>query len=89
MTNRSIDILIDPGSAITAEPTLDRLRIRDGRFVDAHAAAENPAAELDLRGLRVLPGMIDIHLHGGRGVSFEQSAEAAACASCTGWRGMA
>lgn len=78
MTNRSIDILIDPGSAITAEPTLDRLRIRDGRFVDAHAAAEKPDAELDLRGLRVLPGMIDIHLHGGRGVSFEQSAEAAA-----------
>jgi N-acetylglucosamine-6-phosphate deacetylase len=45
----------------------------DGRIAYVGTAAEAPAVEgeaLDLDGRRLLPGLIDIHVHGGNGVTF-------------------
>jgi N-acetylglucosamine-6-phosphate deacetylase len=45
----------------------------DGRIAYVGPAAEAPGVAgeaLDLRGRRLLPGLIDIHVHGGKGVTF-------------------
>jgi N-acetylglucosamine-6-phosphate deacetylase len=45
----------------------------EGRIAYVGPAAEAPGVEgeaLDLRGRLLLPGLIDIHVHGGRGVTF-------------------
>jgi N-acetylglucosamine-6-phosphate deacetylase len=45
----------------------------DGRIAYVGLAAEAPRVEgqaLDLRGRRLVPGLIDIHVHGGKGVTF-------------------
>jgi N-acetylglucosamine-6-phosphate deacetylase len=45
----------------------------DGRIVYVGPAAEAPRVEgqdLDLRGRQLLPGLMDIHVHGGKGVTF-------------------
>lgn len=44
--------------------------LRAGRIVALGARIEPGAAEFDARGLTVLPGLIDIHVHGGGGHSF-------------------
>lgn len=53
--------VLDPGSGI--DGLLD-VRMRDGLIAEiAPALAENGATVLDVKGLLVVPGLIDVHLH--------------------------
>jgi len=69
------------GRVITPEGVLDPGWIRlSGSLIDAAGAGEPPAqpgdAVTDLRGRWVLPGFVDMHVHGGGGFSFTEGSAA-------------
>ncbi|MDT0305480.1 N-acetylglucosamine-6-phosphate deacetylase [Streptomyces sp. DSM 44917] len=57
--------VVRPGGVVDG----GRVVVRDGRFA-AEAARDGGAATLDLAGHWVLPGFVDLHVHGGGGASF-------------------
>jgi len=65
--------ILTPDGWVRGEISFDR-RIRDIR---AHAASASPAHEQDDAPL-ILPGFIDLHVHGGAGVDIMQGGDAAA-----------
>src|SRR3984893_2123961 len=76
MTSHTPDIILHSGLITTldrANPTASAVAIKDGRFVavgrnvDVTKLAGRPTRVIDLKGRRVLPGLIDNHLHIIRG----------------------
>lgn len=49
---------------------VDRLQVRDGRIVAIGESIEPPADRNDLDGLYLLPGFVELHVHGGGGADF-------------------
>lgn len=47
--------------------------VRDGRIVNVNFPCPADAAPLDARGGYILPGFIDLHVHGGGGADFMDS----------------
>ena len=76
MTNGTPDTILHSGLITTldrANPTANAVAIKDGRFiavgreVDVMTLAGSATRVIDLKGRRVLPGLIDNHLHIIRG----------------------
>jgi allantoinase len=58
------DLIIRGGTLVDAGGRRDAdLVIDDGRIVDVAAYPGGAAEEIDARGLHILPGLIDVHLH--------------------------
>jgi N-acetylglucosamine-6-phosphate deacetylase len=74
--------LINAGMILTPAEVLEHGGVivgDDGRITYAGPAAEAPRAEgqaVDLGGRWLLPGLIDIHVHGGNGVTFGMPGQA-------------
>src|SRR5450432_3173735 len=69
------DVLLQGGHVVDAKYNLSAVRdvaIKDGRIaaVAAHIAATEASKTIDVRGLYVTPGLVDIHVHayGGTGM---------------------
>ena len=71
-----MSMLLDYANVITPVETLKRAAVvigDDGKIVYVGPMESAPRAHgprLDLRGLIVAPGLIDIHVHGGHGITF-------------------
>ena len=65
-------MLLAGGRLVTAEAVLDPgwVLVRDGRVVQFGQGAPPGAAEVDLGGYVVVPGFVDMHVHGGGGGGF-------------------
>lgn len=66
MINAQVDLVIAGGTIVTHETTFPgAVAIDKGRIVSISEAATMPAARetLDAKGLHVLPGAIDVHVH--------------------------
>jgi allantoinase len=59
-----VDVVIRGGTVVTADGRREAdVTIEGGRIVDVAPAASSGRTEIDARGLCVLPGLIDVHLH--------------------------
>jgi allantoinase len=58
------DLVVRGGTLVEASGPRDAdLVVEDGRIVDITSDAPGGVQEIDARGLHVLPGLIDVHLH--------------------------
>lgn len=84
------DLIIKNGTLVTAEScTESDIAVRDGKIaaVTERGAAPEAREVLDATGLMVVPGLVDVHSHGGHGdphrESFRHMSEACAAGGIT------
>ena len=76
-TNTQFDIVLSGGRVIDPETKLDAIRnvgIRDGRIVEISSNSLTGKETIDVSGLVVSPGFIDLHVHGMTNVEQEYQA---------------
>ena len=76
-TNTQFDIVLSGGRVIDPETKLDAIRnvgIRDGRIVEISSNSLTGKETIDVSGLVVSPGFIDLHVHGISNVEQEYQA---------------
>ncbi|MET0188732.1 MAG: N-acetylglucosamine-6-phosphate deacetylase, partial [Pseudonocardia sediminis] len=68
------DFSISVGTLLTGDPRVPVgpgwVRVRDGRILDAGAGRPGSPLDVDLPDAVVVPGFVDLHVHGGGGASF-------------------
>ena len=66
------------GKIVTPEATLENgaVRLQDGRIAEVIEDAAGLAADVDLAGGWVVPGFVDLHVHGGYGGDFMDASAA-------------
>ncbi|MFZ1807149.1 MAG: amidohydrolase family protein [Cyclobacteriaceae bacterium] len=76
-SNPQFDVVLNGGRVIDPETKLDAIRnvgIRDGRIVEISANTLSGKQTVDVSGLVVSPGFIDLHVHGMTNVEQEYQA---------------